>query len=431
MKTKTLRLSAMILGAGLLLASSQARAAGFGINEHSAAVMGMAGAYTAVANSAAAGFWNPAGLATIKGFDIEAGFTYITPGASYQGIAPGTNTEVDVAADRLHHFVPNFHAAYRIHEYIAAGLSFTAPYGLTMQWPATVDVGGVETPWWGRGIVKSISLETVYINPNIAAKLHDRIYIGAGFVLVKGAVTLERQVTLSAVAADDIDVNLSGGALSFGATAGLLVKVLPDLLNVGVGYRSGVSMTFEGDAAFTKDGSPDAIPAGLRTRLIDGAVEAKLNLPHVISFGVAAFPMDPLTIGFSFDLITWSSYDKLAIDFVDNPELSSSEPKDWRNTICIRLGAEYRVLPKLPVRAGFIFDQGPPPAATIGPELPDGNRYEFTVGLGYEFMGIRADLAYQYLFTGTITPDASAPLTGTYGSDAHLAGLSLGYHLDI
>jgi len=424
-------LTAIICSGALVLGSVEVQASGFGINEHSARVMGMGGAFTAVADSAAAGFWNPAGLATQTGFDVEAGMTMITPAATYTGIAPGTTTEVDVSPVRHYFYLPNLHASYRIHDRVAAGLSLYVPYGLTMEWPAEASVGGVATPWWGRGIIKKISLQTVFINPNVAFKLHERIFIGGGVSIVKAAVTLERQVTLSDSAADDIDIELSGGDLAVSGTAGILVKVLPDLLNVGVGYRGGASFTFEGNAAFTKDGSASNIPAGLRTRLTDGPVEADLNLPHVISVGVAAFPIEPLIIGFNFDVITWSAYDKLAIRFLENSELDTSEPKEWRNTIAIRLGAEYKILPALPVRVGFIFDQGPPPSGTIGPELPDGDRYEFSLGVGYSWKGIRADLAYQYLTSGDIKPSEPAPLLGTYRADAHLLGISLGYKLDI
>jgi long-chain fatty acid transport protein len=341
---------------------------------------------------------------------------------------------VTVDANRLYFWLPNLHVSYRIHDRVAAGVSFYVPYGLTMDWPLTVNVDGNETPWWGRGIIKKIALETVNINPMIAIKLHDRIFVGGGVSVGIGAVTLERKVTLSANAADDIDVELSGDDIGVTGNAGVLIKVLPNLLNVGVAFRGGVSYSFTGKAAFTKGGDPAGVPTSLRSRLIDGNVEAGIDLPHTISFGVGAFPLESLTIGFSFDVITWSFYENLAINFTDpgSEELSSSEPKEWNNTVAIRIGAEYDVLPNLPVRLGFIFDQGPPPAHTLGPELPDGDRYEFAGGIGYtSSFGLNVDLAYTFLLTGDVKTSEGAPLIGTYKSSGHLVGLSLGYHLDI
>jgi long-chain fatty acid transport protein len=417
--------------AGTTLFSPEARGAGFGLNENSARVMGMGGAFTAIANSPAAIFCNPAGLATLDGLQLEAGVTMVAPFATYRGLVPGTATEVTVDATKNLFWLPSLHASYRIHDRVAAGLGIYVPYGLTMEWPNEVDVNGQSVGWWGRGVIKKISLQTIYINPTVAVNLHKRIQLGAGVTIIKAAVGLEKAVTASASPADDVDVKLSGGDVSVGATAGVLVNVIPDLLNVGLAFRSGASFTFSGNAAFTKGGDPAAVPLGLRTQLVDGRVEADLSLPHVFSFGIAAFPLASLTIGFALDVITWSAYNKLAVRFLDTPALSSTEPKDWKNTLAVRIGAEYFVLPKLPLRIGFIFDQGPTPSTTLGPDLPDGDRYEFTLGAGYKLWGFSVDLAYQFLLTGDLKTADSAPIQGTYTTTAHLLGLSLGYTLDI
>ena len=413
-----------------VLGASPALGSGLSINEHSAAAMGMAGAVGAVANDPSAGYYNPAGLATQTGLGVEASFTAFMAAAGYRGIAPGTATEVQLDASQ-NFYLPSGHVAYRIHDRVAAGFSLYFPYGLGAAWPDTVDVNGTETPFWPRGGVTDLTLFTMFLNPNVAVKLHDRLYIGGGVTVVKGVVTLGRPLTLTSNIADDIDMKLSGECWAVGGNAGILVKVLPDLLNVGVTYRSAVDLTFKGQAGFTRGGSADAIPDPLRTLALDGDAEADLPLPHVVSFGIAAFPVKPLTVGFGFDLSTWSRYSRLNIRFPDNPALEISEPKDWQNTVTIRVGAEYRILPELPVRAGFIFDQGPVPAVTLGPDAPDSDRYEATVGLGYVFKGIRLDVAYQFFTTAFADTAPGAPYEGAYRLRFHIASATLGYALDI
>jgi long-chain fatty acid transport protein len=415
----------------MALASFPVLGSGFGLNEHGAKAMGMAGAYTAVADTPEAVFFNPAGLATLRGFQIEGGVTMVAPSAAYTGLVPGTNTEATVKANQLFFWLPSFHASYRIHDRLAAGIGVYVPFGLTMEWPTTVTVNGANMGWWGRSIIERISLETVFFTPTVAVKLHDRISLGAGLAISKAAVSLKRAVSLSADPQDDVTIDLSGGDVGIGATAGLLVKVIPDLLNAGLTFRSGVKYTFDGTAAFTKNGSGAAVPAGLRTQLTDGPGQASVTLPHVFSFGLAAFPIKPLTLGFAFDVISWSSYDKLDVVFRDNPDLNATSPKLWNNSIVIRVGAEYRVTPNIPLRLGFIFDQGPTPATTRGPDLPDADRYEVTVGGGYQFRGFRVDLAYQYLTTGDAEATDAAPLKGSYKSDGHLLGLTFGSYIDI
>jgi long-chain fatty acid transport protein len=413
-----------------VLGASPALGSGLSISEHSAAATGMAGAVGAVANDPSAGFYNPAGLATQTGLGIEASFTAFIAAAAYKGIAPGTATEVQVDAPQ-NFYLPSGHVAYRIHDRVAAGFSLYFPFGLGAAWPDTVDVNGTETPYWGRGGMKSLTLYTMFLNPNVAVKLHDRLYIGGGPTIVKGVVTLGRPLTLTSNIADDIDMKLSGEGWAVGGNVGVLVKVLPDVLNVGATYRSKVDLTFKGDAAFTRDGSPDNVPTTLRTLALDGPAEADLPLPHVISFHIAAFPIKPLTIGFGFDFSTWSGYERLNIRFPDNPALAVSEPKDWNNTVTVRVGAEYRILPELPVRAGFIFDQGPVPAVTLGPDAPDSDRYEATVGVGYVFKGFRLDVAYQFFTTAFADTAPGAPYDGAYRMRFHIASATLGYNLDI
>lgn len=430
-------ITATTLGLLFALSASTARASGFGLNEHSARPMGMAGAFTAIADSPAAMFHNPAGLALLPGLQLEVGGTVIAPTSTYRGMVPELHIEAKIGATENIFFVPNFYASYRIHDRVAAGFGVFMPYGLTQEWPRTVTVNGQQVPWWGRGMVERIALQPFYFTPQVAVNVHPRVQLGAGLYVVKAAVEMTRSVTFSNNLEDDISVDLAAGGVGVSATAGLLVTVIPDLLKAGFTYRGGLALDLEGNAAFTKNGSPDNIPPGLRARLTDGPGATTINIPHVLSFGLAAFPIKPLAVSFNFEVITWSDYKNLAISFgptaevPDRSELDSVVPKDWSNTIVVRLGAEYRVLPSLAVRAGFVYDQSPAPLHTVGPELPDADRYELSLGGGYEWRGLRADLAYQFLTTQEIRGADVARLPGFWQAKAHLVGISLGYALSL
>ncbi|MBK6848504.1 MAG: outer membrane protein transport protein [Proteobacteria bacterium] len=77
-------------------------------------------------------------------------------------------------------------------------------------------------------------------------------------------------------------------------------------------------------------------------------------------------------------LTTWSTYEQLRIDFLDNPELSSVEPKRWHNTLAVRLDAQYELLGRVPLPIGFAYDQTPVQPDTGAPELPDVDRLLFS-----------------------------------------------------
>jgi long-chain fatty acid transport protein len=408
-----------------------AGAAGFGLYEAGTRALGLGGAYTGLADTPSALFFNPAGLALQRGLSIEGNIALILPNFAYDTTVPGTATPISVEGEQNVFTVPSIYVNYRLHDRVAIGLGTYVPFGLGVEWAKTYDNNGTSIPWWGRNAVQKIELQTVFLNVSVAAKLHERVYIGAGFVVGIGAVQLERSVTLSNNRADDINLDLSGDDVGFGATAGLLVRVIPGLLNVGVSYKSAVRFNFTGNAAFSQNGSPN-IPAGLRSTLIDGKVEAPITLPHTISFGVTAFPMERLVVGLNVDIVTWSSYEKLEVKFVDNPQLSSSERKDWSNTFQLRVGAEYKVLEdNLPVRLGFIYDQSPVPDDTVGPELPDTDRYWVSLGVGYRLYGVQADLAYQFLITSNDATADTAPIVGSRSATAHILALGLGYNFDL
>lgn len=440
---RSLRLLALF---GLVLApgldAAPAAAAGLAQNEQSARVMGMGGAFVAVADSPGTLFYNPAGLVQLDGLKLELGVTLLTPSVRFQGVAPAGG-EAEVNTVRPYTPLPSAYVSYRVHDRVAVGLGVYMPYGQTVQWPEAVDAAGARVSWWGRDLLRRASLKTFFVTPTIGVKLHRRVLLGLGFSVVQGAVTLERSVTFSADAADDVQLKLSGDDVAVSASAGLLVQVLPELLHLGLTFRSGVDFTFAGTAVYSRGGDGAGVPAGLRTQLIDGPVSAELSLPHTIGFGLAAFPFSGLTLGLAVEVVTWSSFDRLVIQHGDLTDESGAvtrerghldmvEPKLWHNSVTLRLGAEYELLRRnLPVRLGFAYDQSPVPEATVGPGTPDASGYHFSLGMGYRLRGFTVDLAYQYRFSDSVKSTAAAPLPGTYQTSAHLLALSLGYALDI
>jgi long-subunit fatty acid transport protein len=80
----------------------------------------------------------------------------------------------------------------------------------------------------------------------------------------------------------------------------------------------------------------------------------------------------------------------------------------------------------LSLRGGFIFDQNPAPSSTLSPTLPDSNRVDFSVGVGYAFGPARVDAGYLLVYF--LPADARGGVEGpegTYQTVAHLIGLSV------
>jgi long-chain fatty acid transport protein len=161
---------------------------------------------------------------------------------------------------------------------------------------------------------------------------------------------------------------------------------------------------------------------------------AKINIPATFAIG-AAYTMGRLTVEADADWTFWHTYRSLPITIQDPrpPVLgSSTAQKNWEDVVAFRLGAEYRVTDPFALRAGFVYDPTPVPAATMGPELPDATRINYMVGAGYKIGPWTIDGAFMYIdkFDRTVNNQNNATLTGfngTWTGDAWLVGLDVGY----
>ena len=119
----------IMLFAGL----QSAQAGGYQIPEAGIKAMGMANAFTAVADDASALWYNPAGLAFAKSGQVIAGGVLIAPNMRHTSNAGvGTSAKNDLA------LVPHLYISdIQEDTGIAWGLGVNAPFGTKMEWPTT------------------------------------------------------------------------------------------------------------------------------------------------------------------------------------------------------------------------------------------------------------------------------------------------------
>jgi long-chain fatty acid transport protein len=396
-----------------LLLAPPAKAAGFILNEQSAAATGRAGAVVARPDHPSAIFWNPAGIAALPGINAYVGVNAVSPKASFTDATDDSTTDATTPMA----YTPNAYATYRINGLLSAGIGINSPFGLGVEWPET-------SP--GRQVVREQALRTFFISPVVGADLSELVpglLVGGGVDVVPAQVYLSRDVVFG----DSVGTaEIGGSALGFGGRIGVSYSPEPlPALAVGVAYRSPVRLSFSGDANFTIDQAyRDALPA-------DGDVSTEITLPQSVLGGVSYAPVSALTLEVDVNWIDWSAYDDLVVDLPGDDSLTST--RDWNDTIVVRAGAEYR-MGELALRAGYAYDPTPVPDETLDFTLPDIDRNVVTLGAGYALpMGLTVDVAGLYVLPAkhTTSDAANTPrYKGTYDVSAWVLALGIGFALD-
>lgn len=417
MNTKFFRFGALIAGV-FGLGVADAEAAGFANTNQSATAAALGGVGVANLDEPNSSFYNPAAM-TMKKFSVYLGDAMIIPNTTYEGF-DGTRSETEFNIVPP----PNLHVGYSIIPGLAVGLGATFPYGLTIEWPED---------WAGREIIRKQTLQTLNLAPNIAYAIPGSgVSVSAGAQIVFASVELTRAIMLRPDG-KEVDAQLGGSALGFGAGASLLWQASNEWA-FGVTYKSGVALDFEGRAHFEgEENTP------FETTFVDQDITTNIDLPHSLSAGIG-YRADGLFVGFDISMTYWNSYDRVELKFSEpclegasscDPAVDATNPPtsviegDWVDSPTFRLGLEYELFENMPLRLGAAYDMSPVPSDTVSPSLPDNNRGVVSAGLGYQYYPLRFDLGYQYVATSREIRNGRQD--GRYRTTAHILAVNLGY----
>jgi long-chain fatty acid transport protein len=383
-----LALSLALLGA---LGSSRAHAGGFDTPIlYTARHMGMGGAAVGYVDDPSALFHNPAGLSGVEGLEVLGDLSLLmgritsSPGGFYEqtaadGTYPTRTSELVVAPAFL------LGGGYRLGDWLVAGLaafpvaSASAEYRTT----GTYFEGGMPTP---RATINRTKLTFFEVTPGVAVDLPLGLSVGVGWRLT--LAKLER------VQGWKDDPEYFDFAVSGVDARGFRLGVqwrLRDVLSVGAVYRTRIEPRLTGDE-------------GTATYMEFEDLETSFVLPAKLGVGARG---DLGDFGAAVDL-EYGFYSQSQKTLLEADGLSPPVENvfAWQNAVTLRLGAEYRVSGRFPVRAGYVFDGavsnahypsafGTPPAAS----------HSGTLGAGYRGEKLQVNLATAYrLATTRISP---------------------------
>ncbi len=389
------------LGLMLLLFSSRADAAGFGIYEWSARGNALGGTLVARADDPSAVAFNPAGMVQLEGTEMMFGFTAISPTADVLAYPAQFSTSVSSTW-----FPPHFYYTRQVDEGNWFGIGVFTRFGLGTE---------LEPNWFGRYNSYKAEITSVSINPSWAWKVNDEFSVAVGVEAMYFGIDLRRKIFTGQ--GYDLDSKLEGDSVGWGWNLGFLYRP-NEKVQFGMTYRSQVDQKVEGDF-FTY------LPSG--AEYMKKGASGEITLPDLFSAGVAFRPTEKLSIEADAILTRWSTYDRLTIDFDDGTSVTSE--KDWNDTWRYQLGIEYALNENLDLRLGYVIDPSPIPDETVDYIAPTNDRQLYSIGLGYRKGDWNYDFSYTYLKIDE-REIQGRPAEGVFtgrseNGDAHLIGLSM------
>ena len=405
---KQFRALALLMSVGFpALVSAQ----GFQVNLQGQKQQGMGSAGTALPQDAAAVFFNPGSVSFLEKNSITAGAN----GTISNTIFQDANTYAEY---RTNSPVSTPFAAYAVYgmaeSKLKFGLGVYTPFGSTVKW---------EDNWTGRFAITQLQLQTIFIQPTVSYKITDKIGFGAGFIYAPGKVNLQRDLPIFD-GTNYAHAELDGKATGYGFNAGLYFAAT-EKLSFGLTYRSKVNMKVtDGTATFT-------VPTALDPNFPDGNFTASLALPQIITLGIGFKASDNLQLAFDFNFGDWSGYDTLAFDYETNTSSleDTKSPRMYENSYAFRLGAQYKLMSELDLRAGVGYSISPIQDGYVTPESPDANRLNLTAGLGYRIgEHFAVDASYTFAQLKRTDKNLETNLDGTFKTYVSIPGLSLSYH---
>jgi long-chain fatty acid transport protein len=408
--------------------ATPAHAGGLALFEQGARGMGFAGAFTAQADDPSAIFHNAAGIAFLKGRQLQAGGALNRPRTTFTGADPFPGPLGAERTEGLPLLPPAVYYTHQFSERLVLGAGLTRPFAVRTRW---------ENPeaFSGRFLSQRAEIDTLSLNPTAAYRAADRLAVGVGLDIRLSSIALRRRFPGlhpdSGELVDAASVRIdSRRDTAVGFNVGVLARPIENL-SLGAQYRHGVAHGYQGEAEFSllPTGSP-ALDAAVAAVIPAGTlpVRTALRFPAAITTG-AAYEWGDWTFAGDVGFELWSKLRQIAIDFEGREDLREVVVQDYADSLQVRVGAERRLGRAWAVRGGYFFSDSPAPAASLSPLLFDADRHGITLGGSWRQGPWRVDAAggivrSQPRATGGTSRDG---YDGTYETRAVTAGLSVGY----
>ncbi len=350
-------------------------AAAFDQPDFSAAGLGVANAYTALADDASAMAYNPAGIAWQDGVSALAGAAIPFRDSSAEitgGIAPDTA----VLGNTAHVFLSWMP---RDRDF-GFGIGVTTPYAMDSNWGDTVFGGQASKT---RLFTLRTSLDAIYA-------------LNSTMAIAAGADWYYTQLDLNSTGA-----SFSGtDAGSFGGHVAWLWRPMP-AWSLGAMFRLGTKLS-------------------VNSKTDAGRVD--VQLPNEAHIGVGYNLTDGLRLEVDGSWTGWSDLRDLN---VTGGAGAQTNTLNLRDTFAAMAGITWTWREGSQFRFGYAFDQGANKDTGFNARIADGDSHRFSLGMGGDVFSVHADLAYAYTYFPK-RKVLSGTFAGTYRDRRQVIAISIG-----
>ncbi len=361
-----------VLTAALLLGGLEAAGGGFKIQDQSTRAMGMIDAFVAGADDASAVYYNPAGLTRLTNPQLIANLYFAHAETRYEG--PGGTDHSDGRIYAL----PNFYFGLPLGEEHrwSAGIGVYSPFGLGSKWSADSPV---------RYHTTLAEIKMVNINPNLAFKVTDQLAVAAGANYYNSRIKMRNKINNPGTVPDGKQ-RLDADGDGWGYNLGLLYD-LNERIDLGLTYRSPVTVTHRGNVTFEDTAVPTARPPGFTVATMRSEATTDLKYPALVSAGISAQATERWRFELAAEWQRWSTRDTQKFEIAGDPPYLpggvEEQEINWSDSWVWMLGTEYDLSEKWRLRGGYAFNQSPVSARTADPSLAPGDTHAVSLGFGH------------------------------------------------
>ncbi|RYD22780.1 MAG: hypothetical protein EOP88_06790 [Verrucomicrobiaceae bacterium] len=357
------RKSCLIFSA-CLAAAAPAFGNGFYVPVQAPEATARGNAWLATADSAAAVYYNPAGLTQLDQAEVTVGAYAIMLGLE-------ADLDSGATADGKDDFgvLPQIYAAMPLTDKLVAGFGLNTPFGLATDW-------GQNSQFRYLATETQLQLLTAWLV--LGYEVTETFSIGGGIGVSHADLKLGQVINNASTGGADVLTEFNGDDEDVNYI--LSARWQPTEQHaVGLVYRSKSEYNLDGDynlVGVTK------LPA-----------TCDFMTPSTLGFGYAYSPCKEWTIEANIEWVNWDELNTL-----DLTAGGATTPIsfNWESNFIYSVGATRYFDNGWNVSAGYNYIENSMPDSTFTPAVADANRHWLNAGVGRQYDGFRWNFAYQF-----------------------------------